>query len=62
MTSCTVRNYCFHQYSCEDELNAEADLDTTVEEDAFLEDWIQLGVEKDVSFTSYVSVISELAT
>jgi hypothetical protein len=30
--------------------------------DAFLEDWIQLGAEKDVSFTTYVSVISELAT
>jgi len=41
----------------------EADLDTSIEEeDAFLEGWIQLGAEKDVSFTSYVSVISELAT
>jgi len=38
-------------------------LDTIIEEeDAFLEGWIQLGAEKDVSFTSYVSVISELAT
>jgi hypothetical protein len=54
---------CFHQYSCEDELNKEADLDTSIEEeDAFLEGWIQLGAEKDVSFTSYISVISELAT
>jgi len=54
---------CFHQYICEDELNTEADLDTSIEEeDAFFEDWIQLGAEKDVSFTSYVFVISELAT
>jgi len=38
-------------------------LDTSIEEeDAFLEDWIQLGAEKDVSFTTYVSVISELVT
>jgi len=54
---------CFHQYICEDELNTEADLDSSIEEEhAFFEDWIQLGAEKDVSFTSYVSVISELAT
>jgi hypothetical protein len=38
-------------------------LDTSIEEeDAFHEDWIQLGAEKDVIFTSYIYVISELAT
>jgi hypothetical protein len=41
----------------------EADLDTSIEgEDAFHEGWIKLGEEKDLGFTSYVSVISELAS
>jgi hypothetical protein len=37
-------------------------LDSSIEDNAFYEDWIRLGTEKDVDFSSYVSVDNELAT
>lgn len=52
MQSTTVN--CFHLCSYGHELNAENHSDTSTEEedDAFQEDWIQLGSEKDVNFSS----------
>jgi hypothetical protein len=59
----TILN-CFCQCSYGLELNTEADSDSSIEEedDAFHKDWIRLGAEKDVDFSSYVSVDSELVT
>jgi hypothetical protein len=62
VTQSTILN-CFRQCGYGRKLYTEADLVSSIEdEDAFHEDWIWLGAEKDVNFSSYVSVDNELAT
>jgi hypothetical protein len=62
VTQSAVLN-CFRHCGYGHELNREAVSDSSIEEnDAFHKDWIRLGAEKDVDFSSYVSVDNELAT
>jgi hypothetical protein len=56
VTQSTILN-CFRQCGYGRELNTEADSVTSIEEDdAFHQDRIRLGAEKDVDFSSYVFV------
>jgi hypothetical protein len=55
---------CFCQYSYGNELNREADSDSSTEEkyEVFHKYWIWLGAEKDVDCSSYASVDKMHAT